>query len=44
MRLEKVARGLANERGRTLSTASITDDTALRDLRNTVFKIVKVYD
>ena len=38
----QVARGLANVRVSKLSRATFMDDTALRDIRNTVFKFEKV--
>ena len=40
-----MARGLANEHGRTLSVVVIIiDDTDLQNLRKTVFKCGKVFD
>ena len=38
----QVTNGLANFRGSTLLTATIIDDTALRDIKNAVFKIKKI--
>ena len=40
----KVAGGFANLYGRTLSTTINKDDTALRDIKNTVFKLGEVFD
>ena len=40
----KVARGFANLYGHTLSTTINKDDTALKDIRNTVFKFGVVFD
>ena len=40
----QVTRGFVNLYGRTLSTSTNIDDTALRDIRNTVFEVEEVLD